>query len=110
MDQNALYRMIGRAVAAQRAGLGLTQAVVAQRMGLTRASIANIETGRQKMPVHHIYSLANALELQSVYDLLPGHIPASDYLPIDATEVTSTQFEQVERLIRNAVAHGQPTP
>ncbi len=72
MAEEAIYKAFGRAVATRRRKLDLTQAVLADRTRMSRASIANIESGRQNVSLHHVYSLAEALELAKVSDLLPA--------------------------------------
>jgi len=89
----------------------MTQAQIAERVGLTRASIANIETGRQKVLLHHIYLLADALQLQSVGDLLPRvsakEMRPDDFeagtLPIDDS-LTPDQRTQLENVVWRALA------
>ena len=73
MSDTDIYRLLGRNIAAHRAARKLTQA----RLGLTRASLANIETGRQRAMLHHIYEIADALELESILDLIPSRRPKS---------------------------------
>lgn len=77
-----LQRAIGRRIAARRAAMEprMTQLDLAHRTdgALSRSSIANIENGRQRIAIHHVYHLARALELEPT-DLLP---PSSD-LPTD---------------------------
>lgn len=68
MDQ--LYREIGRALRKRRETAGLTQEVVAQRVGLSRTSITNIEQGRQHVSLHVLYALADAMGAKPG-DLLP---------------------------------------
>ncbi len=112
-----LYRALGRAVAKRRKELGLTQAHVSAGIGLTRASLANIETGRQKLLLHQVYRLANVLQLGSILDLAPARFkfesdavaPAHDELPLDAAKVTQTQRQQVENVVRLALADERPT-
>ena len=70
MEQSELYSQFGQLVRRHRERLGLNQAEIGQAIGLTRASIANIETGRQRIPLHHLYSLARALKVD-VHALLP---------------------------------------
>ncbi|BCH27823.1 helix-turn-helix domain-containing protein [Mesorhizobium sp. L-8-3] len=77
MSDTDIYRLLGRNIAAHRAARKLTQAQVAERLGLTRASLANIETGRQRAMLHHIYEIADALELESILDLIPSRRPKS---------------------------------
>jgi transcriptional regulator with XRE-family HTH domain len=49
----------------------LTQEKLASQLFISRASLANIETGRQKILVHQLYGLAAALEM-SPADFLPA--------------------------------------
>ena len=71
MSDLELYRRLGQAVAERRTELGLTQREVAEKLGLSRASIANLETGRQRILVHQLYALVRALNLKSILDLVP---------------------------------------
>ena len=71
MKDDELYRRFGELVREHRQRLGVNQAVVAEQAGLSRASIANIETGRQRIPFHHLYSLARALQVDA-HALLPA--------------------------------------
>ena len=63
MSDMELYRRLGRAVGERRRGLGLSQAEVAERIGMSRASLASLETGRQRIMVHQLFALADALKL-----------------------------------------------
>jgi DNA-binding XRE family transcriptional regulator len=71
VKEEDLYRQFGQKVREHRMRLDLNQADVAHAIGLTRASIANIETGRQRIPLHHAYALADALGVD-VRNLLPS--------------------------------------
>lgn len=71
MNEDDLYRTVGRAIAVRRNELDLTQSEVAKRVGLSRASLANIETGRQKILLHYLYKLAAVLEIPRIDALLP---------------------------------------
>ena len=110
MDETALYASLGRAIAKRRNELELTQAFVAKQIGLTRASLANIETGRQKVLLHHIYRLAAALELRTILDLVPAALeeaPETEPLPLsENTDVTPAQRAQVENVVRLALRSG----
>ncbi|WP_115367641.1 helix-turn-helix domain-containing protein [Alteripontixanthobacter maritimus] len=66
----SIYRAFGRAVANRRKQLQLTQLDLAKRVGLSRGSIAHIEKGTQKVFLHHVYGITEALELSSVHELL----------------------------------------
>lgn len=54
------YREFGARVRQAR-GDQLTQEALARRVGLSRASVANIERGRQRVPLHMLYLLGQAL-------------------------------------------------
>ncbi len=98
---NPINIAFGTVVAKRREGLGMTQAELASRAGMSRASIANIEKGRQNVLLHHVYLLAHALEFPRVGDLLPARPKAASPSPLlvksntdtlsakDADEVTS---------------------
>jgi transcriptional regulator with XRE-family HTH domain len=66
----ALYREFGRRLRAARRGANLTQAHLGARLGLSRTSICNIESGRQRIPLHYAYSLASAIR-RPLEELLP---------------------------------------
>ena len=55
------YRALGARIEHIRKVLGLTQHDLAARLKLTRASIANIETGRQRVLMHTCDEIAAAL-------------------------------------------------
>lgn len=59
--EEVLYREIGRRIQCERKELGFNQIELAQEIGLTRTSIANIEAGRQRLPIHVLYAIAEAL-------------------------------------------------
>lgn len=61
MTVEPIYRQIGAKVESIRNVLGITQADLAKRAGLQRASIANLETGRQRCPLHVIENIARGL-------------------------------------------------
>ena len=110
MNPESIYRHIGAVVRQGRRKFKprLTQEVLAQRIGISRASLANIETGRQSVLVHQLYALAAALDLAPA-DFLP---PAADtgaraewdeVLPDDLKPL---QKNQIARLLANL----QPEP
>jgi transcriptional regulator with XRE-family HTH domain len=72
VQPNPINAAFGAAVAKRRDELGMTQAELSGHTGLSRASIASIEKGRQNVLLHHVYDLAQALRLRHVGDLLPA--------------------------------------
>jgi transcriptional regulator with XRE-family HTH domain len=77
----------------------MSQQEVAGRAGLTRSSVANIETGRQAVLLHHFVALARALDCSP--DIL---LPASDLPPEAASDVTPRRVE----LFVASLAVGKP--
>lgn len=65
------YAELGSRVRAARNAAGLTQTELAGAAGLTRASVANIEAGRQQVLVHHLVAIA-AATATDLDALLPG--------------------------------------
>jgi transcriptional regulator with XRE-family HTH domain len=112
MTEMNIYRSLGQAVAKRRGELGMTQAEVAAQIGLARASLANIETGRQKVMLHHVYRLANVLKLESILDLLPSSFAfdsPAEPLSFGGSEVTPSEKAQLENVIRLALASERST-
>src|SRR5260370_14607876 len=107
MADMEVYRALGRAVARRRKDLALTQAEVARQIGLTRASLANIESGRQKVLLHQVYLLAAALRLDSILGLTaPSFVvsePSEKTLDFTGSEVSPEQKAKIETLIENVL-------
>lgn len=74
MDVDGFYREIGRRIATRRGALPLTQEKLGERVGLSRASVSNIERGDQRLLAHQLFTFAQALELPGVQPLLPDNI------------------------------------
>lgn len=72
MDNPALYRVLGRKIssARTRGDARLSQSALAKKVGLTRGSIANIELGTQRPPLHVVWAIGQALGIEPA-SLLP---------------------------------------
>lgn len=57
----------------------MKQETLAKELGISRGSLANIETGKQSVLVHQIYNFARALKVKP-----------HDFLPDSAGEMSST--------------------
>lgn len=102
MKLEPIYKTIGGIIRQRRRRLELPQAELARRLGISRATLANIETGRQRVLVHHVYALAEALDIKPS-DLLPQVNKAgseSDWaqFPIPS-DLKPQQKEQIALLI-----------
>jgi transcriptional regulator with XRE-family HTH domain len=79
-----LYRAIGAHLAEARQQRGIRQSDLAEAVGLTRASIANIENGNQKIQIHALIAAAQALALDPadlITRALEGGTPLVQPLP-----------------------------
>jgi transcriptional regulator with XRE-family HTH domain len=101
-----LYRRLGRTIAKRRDELDMTQAEVATKLGLSRASLANLESGRQRIMVHQLFALVHALKLKSILDLVPETWTSAEPLPeirvAGGTTLSSQQQSAVESLLASA--------
>ncbi|TBR27195.1 MAG: XRE family transcriptional regulator [Reyranella sp.] len=108
MAQSAFYKAFGEAIAKRRNALGYTQAELASRIGMSRASLANIERGRQNVLLHHAYSLAAALDFSAVSDLVPSIPDRSLTKPVNFAlsdkSVTERGKAQISELIAVALS------
>lgn len=78
IDDGRLYRLLGERLRKLREELvtpegRMTQAALAASVGLERTSITNIEKGTQKVSLHVLYSLCEALHVK-ITDILPAAV------------------------------------
>ena len=101
-----LRQHIGALIKARRKRLRLRQEDLAAQMGMSRAALANVETGRQNLLVPHLYRFAAALDLK-VTDLLPDpadieNTVEADDLPLPEN-LSRAQRAQIARLMRGGM-------
>lgn len=65
-----LYMAVGAAIREARKGAGLTQEVLASAVNVSRTSIVNIESGRQRLPIDLLFDIADVLGVEAA-SLLP---------------------------------------
>lgn len=98
------YIQFGAAVRRARTDYGLSQDALASRVSLTRSSIANLESGRQRPPLHLLIDLARALHV-SPSELLPPTDPDTVSHPdIDLSGVEDKlekESDDAKRLVRS---------
>lgn len=101
MDDSDLYEQFGKLVRQHRERLGISQNKLADAVSLSRASIANIEAGRQQVSLHHVYRLAKALGI-GVSTLLPGAVDTSAKVTIPriktAISLSALEEDEVARV------------
>jgi transcriptional regulator with XRE-family HTH domain len=66
-----LYAEFGRIIRVARTRASLSQADLGRAVGLSRASVANIEAGRQHVALDQLFDFAQALNYEPI-ELLPS--------------------------------------
>ena len=70
LAEAAFFSAVGEKVRAARQLRNLTQAQLAERIGMERSSVANIERGNQRLSIYVLYTIGSVLDFPFV-DLLP---------------------------------------
>lgn len=103
MNPPLLYKRLGAIIKERRRQLGFTQEYLSSQLGLSRASLANVETGRQRILVHQLYRLAEELDVE-VAALLPDPEETKKLQILDdlrfSENVTLAQRQQIARLLQ----------
>jgi transcriptional regulator with XRE-family HTH domain len=106
MTPESIYTHVGAMIKAKRKGMKLTQSELAGQLMISRASLANIECGRQRVLVHQLYAFAAALQL-APSDLLPP-LDANRHIDLGALPLPgglkAEQKQQIARLFEGAPA------
>ena len=104
MKAAALYKRLGSTIKTRRRALGLTQKQLAQQLGISRASLANVETGRQRVLVDQLFEFASQLKV-NLRELLPDSSEAQALQALDdllfSENVTVSQRRQIVTLLKN---------
>jgi transcriptional regulator with XRE-family HTH domain len=94
-DGDALYSAVGRKIreARERSNPRLSQDKLAKRLGISRASIVNIEAGRQHAPLDLLWNIAQLLNAELV-TFIPRRVEllAADKL----VEINDKMRKQIE--------------
>jgi transcriptional regulator with XRE-family HTH domain len=98
------YAHVGEKLRSVRTAAAISQDVLAQRVGLTRPSIANMEAGRQRVALHLFVAICQTLDID-VCELLPVK-PKSHPSPIstDIEEELADSPQSMQRFVHEAVA------
>ncbi len=104
MKIGLIYEEFGRGLRSARKAANLTQEALAERVGLSRTSITNIEKGRQHVSLHMLFTLAAAIGVELV-ELLPQKEASYKLEMIDQELLKDTQLGQegkqwLQRIIR----------
>ena len=102
MSPENLYKHIGSLIKARRKTLGMKQEIFAGKLGISRGSLANIETGRQNVCIHQLYRIADGLQLSPI-DFLPLPINDENDVPSEIpmpSGLNAQQRDQISRLFQ----------
>jgi len=107
MKPDRLYPEFGKLVRGHRRRLGLTQDQLAERVGLSRTSITNIEQGRQKVLLHQVFTLADSLEVAPAA-LLPAapHESSAQIEQKLPENLTAREKDWVRRVMTSGTSEG----
>jgi transcriptional regulator with XRE-family HTH domain len=93
-----LYQEIGIRIRRARENAGLSQNKLAESAKVSRTSVVNIEAGRQRLPIHQLWRIAEILEV-AAGDLMPSHTElaalADGAATVQLDAVTAREIEQV---------------
>lgn len=108
---DGLYKEFGLCLRERRKEAGLTQSQVAERVGLTRTSITNIERGKQHIMLHQLFLLASAVGSKPE-EMLPDSVPELEKLVSAQTLKAIQGTENTEDLavIAQVLKKAQATP
>ena len=73
MAHKALEEIIGRNIARYREVAGLTQATLAEKIGISTAFVSRVERGQKKMKVETLYATAKVLNVRDFPQLFVQH-------------------------------------
>ena len=76
-EREKIYESLGKAIRARREALKLTQMELSDLVGMSRASVTNIECGRQSLLVDQLYKFAEVLTTTPAELLPPPEAPAA---------------------------------
>ncbi len=99
--ENDQLRAIGGGIAAVRRMRGMTQQQLADAIGLTRTSVANIEAGRQDTGISTLLAIASALGIGA--DLLLGEGATAKGAAVAAQLYVGAALDEAEQHIRREV-------
>lgn len=102
-----IYRVVGQAVTALRRKSGVTQQQLADAIGISRASVANIERGEQRVFLDQVVSIASFFDLSGVDALLSSaqlDQAAPRRVNLSGDRLNRAQRRQVSQVLEELIA------
>lgn len=90
-----LYQILGAKIKSRREELNMNQNELGQKVDIGRASISNIEKGRQKPPLSVIYKICHELDVD-VHSILPTYIEIENELKNENDSSFKKLFDHYE--------------
>ena len=87
-DRDGFYRDVGHRIQLQRKRARMTQEEVAKELSMPRATFANVERGRQRVPVDVIWRLAVLFDV-AIHVILPEPVREAKTPPSIPSELFS---------------------
>lgn len=97
---DALYKEFGQGLRRARKDAKLTQKELAERVGLTRTSITNIERGSQHIALHQLYQLASVLGHKPAALLPDQNVALEELLPPEVLQLIAEDQEGQDFAVR----------
>jgi len=86
---NVLYHILGKRIRETRINLNLNQEELASKINkLGRTSISNIEKGKQQPPLHVVYSICDALNID-IHNILPTYSEVQNEINIESDKLNT---------------------
>jgi len=103
VQPHPMYKRLGREITQRRRVLRLTQQSLADSIGLSRAAVANIERGEQRVFFDQVVAIASYLGARSVDELLntgfePTSAPANGIV-ISGANLNRSERAEVRRIL-----------
>ena len=109
MEPQHIYTEVGRYIKRYRKRAHRTQQQLAAEVGMSRASLANIEAGRQQVLLHYLYAISEALDLESPTMLMPLPLALTSHdgvlaeLPLPKDGLSDKQQQDVRQVMVNVL-------
>src|SRR5690349_1853796 len=100
-EKKLLYTQIGKSIRGVRERLKIKQTDFAKLLEISRASVVNIEKGRQYPPLHLIFGIAKALKVK-VTDLVP------ELESIEPSEIDKSINENIRSYLNKWIKANDP--
>jgi len=111
IDKKIVYERVGKNIQQYRDIAKITQEALASALDVSRASIANYESGKQSIYISDLYKVAEFLNI-SIYDLLPTlddikAKSAPEQLINTAKDLQEDERKEIKSFIKNLTEGGK---